>query len=468
MKNIFAGILCCPFCGEEFTDQNYRIIHSQHGYGILKCECDKHPVVDGIPVFKTGIIGGYDKTKSGIVALIEQDRYKDALYELIFPPMGPQKFNARIKHPKFLRNVDILLQQRNHLKHVRTLKKKLRDFFDNADKSVSFYDYLNLYFRQIKSSTMDRNSFDYYYYRYGQPRHLEALSYATLVPESEKPVLDLACGFGHITRYLTNKSTTQKIIGADTNFFTLYMAKNIIAPEASYVCCDADEPLPFTGNSFSTIFCSDSFHSFQKKTTCVYESLRISDRNGLIILTTLRNIKLQHLYKGIPLSIEGYNHLFSNVPHRIIDDSSVLENYLQKKIPSLKNQLSFESLDKKEYVSIVASKNKKIFKDYGMFYQWPHALGHLKINPLYKINQKDAGNTIILKRTYPSEFYENENVKSKQYLPEEVEISTALLDDLKQGKPSTEIDDLIRKMVLVAIPDRYLNMNDQYINETIQ
>ena len=47
------------------------------------------------------------------------------------------------------------------------------------------------------------------------------------------------------------------------------MAKHWIAPDADYVCADADAALPFPEGTFEGIVCSDAFHYFEDKSDLI-------------------------------------------------------------------------------------------------------------------------------------------------------------------------------------------------------
>ena len=83
-------------------------------------------------------------------------------------------------------------------------------------------DLFDLYFR--KSGLKMMHAYDYFVFRFGQPRHLVSLSLASLIRQPNKPILDLACGFGHLTRSLVQQAEGQQVIGVDRNFFGLYVA----------------------------------------------------------------------------------------------------------------------------------------------------------------------------------------------------------------------------------------------------
>ncbi len=88
--------------------------------------------------------------------------------------------------------------------------------------------------------------FYYYAYRYSQPRYLAGISLTSIFPESQQPILDLACGVGHYMHYLTTTRPEQLCIGLDRDFVSLYIAKKFIAPKGEYICAEADLSLPFS------------------------------------------------------------------------------------------------------------------------------------------------------------------------------------------------------------------------------
>jgi SAM-dependent methyltransferase len=103
----------------------------------------------------------------------------------------------------------------------------------------------------------------------------------TLIEPPRKPVLDFGCGFGHLTRHLLRKVASQSIIGVEVDFIRLYLAKNFLAPEALYVCCDGNASLPFTNAFFSVEYSSDALYMVTNKVVCSREIQRGADSDGL-------------------------------------------------------------------------------------------------------------------------------------------------------------------------------------------
>src|SRR5205823_360748 len=125
-------------------------------------------------------------------------------------------------------------------------------------------------------------------------------------PDARQPMLDLACGAGHLTYNLAQRIYPRRVIGADTNFASLYVAKLCTAPQAEFVCCDGEDPLPFRGGTFAAVFCSDAFHYLRNKAGCARETCRVVAPDGVVGLISLRNRNVPYGYAGVPLSPDGY------------------------------------------------------------------------------------------------------------------------------------------------------------------
>jgi SAM-dependent methyltransferase len=147
---------------------------------------------------------------------------------------------------------------------------------------------------------------NYFMYRFAQPRHLVALSLASVLTQHRGAVLDVACGVGHLTHYLSSPPHSLPVVGLDRNFFQLYIARNYVAPSADFICCPADGPLPFATEAFGGVLCSDAFHYFLEKQRCADELQRIVAADGSIVITRVGNLAVK--------PNEGYELLPAGLP----------------------------------------------------------------------------------------------------------------------------------------------------------
>jgi ubiquinone/menaquinone biosynthesis C-methylase UbiE len=322
--------ICCPFCGGCLKSAH----DGSDGFGVLTCRCGRYPVVADIPVIKRGVIGTSGETVDDVTRLVEAGRRQDALNAMLMPPAPRVPALA----PPWLRLFGGIRGIRRlphgvHERAARRWRDRMGAVFAAGTKQTTVCELLDLYYR--KSGYGWHDAYDYFTLRFGQPRHLVALSFATLIRHPRKPVLDLACGFGHVTRTLARRAGVQPVVGVDETFFGLYVAKHFIAPEAEYVCSVGDTALPFRDGTFSVAFCSDAFHYFANKMTAARELKRLTQDEGTIVMAWMHNVHFRVPHDGLPLPPEGYEALMADIPYRIVADSEVLTRYLRKEGPPL-------------------------------------------------------------------------------------------------------------------------------------
>jgi SAM-dependent methyltransferase len=450
--------LRCPFCGGTFSLPTTERAGDELEYTVLACYCDHYPVVAGIPILKKGAIGTAGQTAGEVIALIEAGRDREALLAMIMPPppASAELAPAWMQALPSVRGVGRLQGLAGRLA-LRKWREQAVALLTGLGDHVMACDLLDLYFRR---SGMKNEYYTYFVFRGSQPRHLVALSFASLIRHPHKPILDLACGVGHITRYLLHRAQAQPVIGLDLNFIYLYVAKGWIAPQGEYVCCAADISLPFPDGTFSTAFCSDAFQIFDHKVTCMRELKRLTQDDGLIILVALLNVLVnKQLYNerwGLPPA--GYEGLVADMPHRLIANRDVLAQYLQKQGPPLARSADIGRLTDEQWLSVVATHRKELLQDYGGFEEWPHAAGRLMLNPLYREEGRDKFGKVHLRLTMPSAWYAQENGACRQYEPETVSIDAKALIDLAHGRRTEELERLLEQCVVLGMPERYLSV----------
>jgi SAM-dependent methyltransferase len=454
MTSTLAALLRCPFCGGDLDRSGENYGGDMAGFAVLSCYCGRYPVVAGIPVLKKGVITPTGQTADDVVHLIEAGRHREALISMLMPrppasatmaPSWLQRLPA-IKGTGFLKS--LAGQPAQHAWRKRALA-----FLTHLGDHVTACDLFDFHFCYLTGD--GREPYSYYAFRFGQPRHLVALSLASLIQTPTRPVLEVGCGFGHITRSLTARAPDQLVIGLDHTFFGLYVAKHWMAPGAEYVCAEADTGLPFADGTFSVGFCSDAFHWFRHKATSFRELLRLTRDDGFVILATVRNGLLEnHLYRGT-LPPAGYQQLAEGISHCLIANSDILARYLKKHGPPLAQSTDLERLAPEPWLSVVAAHRPEILRDHGPFDDWPHAEGCLALNPLYTEAGHDSRGNVQLRRAFPSPWYEKENGECRQYQPDRVSISSTLLADLVAGKRTPEIETLIEQYVVLGMPERF-------------
>jgi SAM-dependent methyltransferase len=409
------------------------------------CPCHRYPVVAGIPVLKRHAARGVSLRR--IISLIENGEHHEALLSMLASSVS---FDA---DQTVLHGVLGLGRLYRHLSNraLKAWRTRVEGALAKGDR-LSVTELLDLCYRAIPRKRP--TAYDYFAFRFTQPRHLVALSLISLIHEPANPLLEIGCGFGHITRSLVSRAQGQPVIGIDRSFFALFAAKTCVAPEASFICYDIDAALPFAETArFSAAVCVDGIHYIESKVTVVREIRRAIGDDGVIILACSRNAAVEYEQSGFPLFAEGYRQLIADMPHSLLADADVLTAYLERRPPPLTEGGRPERLAAAPLLSVVASRREDIFRDHPRFAAWPHAEGRCGINPLY-VKEADGAGGLRLRRSFPSAYYERDHPEMAGYLPEQASITAGALAALEQERCTPEVERLIEQCVVVALPER--------------
>jgi ubiquinone/menaquinone biosynthesis C-methylase UbiE len=425
------SLLRCPSCAGPFDITAADSESSQAGYAVLACVCSRYPLIARIPIL--------DRTSPAIrghlVDLLEARRYRQALIAAI---TASDRSAVSTSWP-ILGRLARLPGRLLSLGRVERGEQLLR----LCASRVPVSEILSFYFA-------GRPGQNYFVYRFAQPRHLATLSMMSLVRRPPAPLLDVACGPGHVTRFLIRRANGQPVIGLDRNFFMLYLAKNYIAPEADYVCSDVQPALPFSDRVFSFAICSNAFHLFPSKVNAMRELRRATSGEGAVLLTSIPNPVVIPRSNG--LRPDAYRALAQFC--RIVSEAATLERYLGRRGPALASQEDFVRLGSDRHISVVVAESAELFLDHGAFEVWPHAEGTLGLNPLYSRTDIPGTGKVRLRRNFPDAEYEQENETSKRYLPEELTVDGEVLR--RVGLSSTrEVAELVDRLVLIDVPANY-------------
>ncbi|HXG03952.1 MAG TPA: class I SAM-dependent methyltransferase [Candidatus Binatia bacterium] len=420
MDRAFVARLRCPLTGGplavETADGPGEIRH-----GLLRSDGGLFPVVAGIPVLEVS------QRAVDAVAALRRGRPDEALLRMVQPSWWPQPAAAT-----WLPGLSATLAARR--------RAVLNGFLRPEATACQLFDACF----PARWPRL-REAFNYLYYRFGQPRHLVSLAFATLAEEG--PVLDVGSGAGHVARYL---GVRVPVVGMDRDFALLYVSRRIVAPQVPVVCADAERRFPFPDRSFPVVYSSDVLYALRHKAHVVGEFERVLRPGGRILVTALRNSARPDA-AGHPISPEAYDRLFSRWPRRLVADDRVLEAYLDRRGPPL---AAVEPLGDAETFSLVAAGTEELFRRApARFADWPHAAGRLGFNPLYRVRPLPGGVRLTLEP--PSPAWEAEHAACRRYMPAEVTVPDAVLRALEQGARTETVEALVAACVLVDLPDRY-------------
>ena len=158
---------------------------------------------------------------------------------------------------------------------------------------------------------------DYFLYRLSDPTYLmiEALldALAQDGPAAAGRALDLCGGSGHLTRVLLRAPSRRGVVLADLHFWKLWLAARITAPGCAPVCCDANSPLPFADDLFSTVLLSDAFPYIWHKRMLAGEMARAATPDGVVVLPHLHSSQGENFNAGDTLTPAAYRDLFARL-----------------------------------------------------------------------------------------------------------------------------------------------------------
>jgi len=459
MKLSTLQLLCCPFCAGGLRPTHVREDGGEIASGILACACGEYPLLGGIPIFlrekrvdmmmqtvDEPLIGG-PRTERLLELIRAGDPERALLLLLAVPP------------PWVRRGLEIaeLLRGRS----ARAARRRLEEGWVRAarpsaallldrDPSSTAADVFDYYFRRARSSEL----YHHFRHRFTQPRHLTSLALASLLPRDERPVLDVACGFGHTLHYWTARHPGRLFVGLDRNFFELYVASRWIAPAADYVCAAADGALPVRAGAFGGAFCADAFHYFLRKRYCVAELARATEPRGTIVLARFGNRAVEPR-EGYELSPAGYGRLFGNARWAIVPDRAILARYLEGLAPDLSGPPVAPEAEGEKWLSLVSSGDASVFRDHARLSAWPHAAGVRRVHSLYRQVGGGDGDAAVYALEMPSKWFAFENGECREYMPERFTLGAAARAALERGEDHPEIDELVRRAAVVGLPERH-------------
>jgi SAM-dependent methyltransferase/uncharacterized protein YbaR (Trm112 family) len=449
------GILQCPVCHQALKFQNVdQGLPYAREYGVLSCSCSQYPVVDGVPIFLSGAVGVFEHTQGHVQY---QGPSREDLTGLVLARRG---LDALLRCIAFPLRIGLIERIRPHhvwrsrpfLQFMAALRRaKLRRWCVADHDTLTAQDWFGAFFRQY--SPIEGDIFNYFFYRFAQPRHLATLALTNSLPAQKKPLLDLACGFGHLGHNLAESPATHAVVGVDRNFFQLWTAQYWIAPKNRFVCADADQPFPFADGSFSATLCCDAFHYFRRKEVTLSEIARCAPDQP-VLLTRVGN-KLVEPNEGFELTPVEYLTLCGGPAWRAFGENELIERYLRREPVDLAASRAPGVVDGEKWVSLVHPGAPPLMatpRDPG---PWSHAVGRLCINPIYTVGRMADG-TWRLRFKFPSDHYAFENVLMESFHPQQVTLTDQTYRDVKANIRAPEVELLIKKMVVIGLPEHYV------------
>jgi SAM-dependent methyltransferase len=152
----------------------------------------------------------------------------------------------------------------------------------------------------------------YFLHRWCDPSWLAALALTAAHPPAGRPVVDLACGAGHLLRHLALHGY-RDLTGVDVVFAKLWLARRFVLPAGApvaLVCADltARWPLPAPVEP-RHVACHDALYFLPDKEAFVAAARRHAGDGGAVLLGHCHNARHPAGRAGLPLDPDGWRAL---------------------------------------------------------------------------------------------------------------------------------------------------------------
>ena len=431
MKQELLEIIKCPYCGTDFEiEEVYSENEGEIINGYIKCECDTYPILEGILILKN------TPTKECIIEYLKKGEIEKAVALSLMDYTNDICRVADLIEPKPFGK----FFKKGLLSFVNSYSKKIYKKY--SDKNLPFCDVLG------------KGSFDVYLkHRFSSQTFWSLYPFIKLLRKNRKRILDVCCGAGHASFVISKYVNPDELICVDGEFKSLYLAKKYFS-NAEFINIDANYQLPFKDGVFSSVLMMDAFHYVDARALLAKEFERVLNQEGMLLLLHLHNALAENVAAGKPLSPSTWKGLF-DINVMALPEKSIIEDFVLRDRLDLSKKYSEEELNLSDAILMIGGADLDCFE--GL---WKDILGikdNLIINPIYKIKEK--GDMIVLEREFPSEFFRKEYPLTEKYLPERCEIDRRFVNGRTvcvSGSDEIEIENLMRKFVIINVPEKYI------------
>jgi SAM-dependent methyltransferase/uncharacterized protein YbaR (Trm112 family) len=463
----FLSILQCPDCRAGFSYYAVSAPTSSGGagsksqaagrghYGVLDCGCSRYPVVDDVPVLMKGPIGIVSHwndgmihsgpTSADLVAALERGGTTDVLIDcLAFPRRFP--LQGRLSRRRLWPDA---LGRRAGLAQTRAGLRRLLEADRGPLLAHEVFDFF-----YSKRSGNNTYLAEYFLNRFVMPRYLSAMALMQRLPASEQPVLDIACGYGHVEHYLTRRKRSTPAVGIDFNFYQAWGARRCVAPDAWFVCCDASRPLPFRAGTFSGAVCSDAFMYLPDKPLLLAEVERVAPgRPAIFTRVGNKAVGPPNPRHGGEMLPEQYWDLFGRDRSRYFADSVLWKDYLARRNPLAREPAPLEDLAWEKYLTF-AINPQALSAEGEEDGVWCHGIGRLTLNTVIGVTA-DHSDALDTEFMYRSVWGAYEDADMMGYTERWGRLDKGQLREALAHPASEAARQLVGRFVLVGVPEHY-------------
>lgn len=438
--------LRCPYCAGRLVPESGN--DDSMLYGVLRCGCGPSPVVDGIVWLsrrRDGIVPQEDPVIRSVLSKLRRDDRQGALREALVGSFrhwsrraATMLERAGVSPPRFL------MDSARH----RLAREVLHGDVDFAG-AVAL----------LRNGPYGR----YLYHRFANPSILAAIPVILLLRELSAQggrLIDIGGGAGHASFLIRKFFPALEVILTDADFANLYLARRFMVPGTPCICLDAEARMPFAKNSMDAVFCMDAFHYVREKVGLVQELRRIVRPDGMWLFPHLHNARGENPAAGYPLTPRGYARAFGGLDARFFDEGGILGQFYQDMRLDLREPAALSS--KSAGLSMVAGP-ASLWREHDLSHEYRRILPHLDVNTVYQ-SRGEAARSLH----WPSGELRAECALAAERMEAEPSVHPLLLDRLKRDELSDAdrdmVDALVKRFVLVPMPEGYRRGGDQAIS----
>ncbi|RZT85706.1 methyltransferase family protein [Pseudonocardia sediminis] len=124
----------------------------------------------------------------------------------------------------------------------------------------------------------------YFLHRWSDPTWLATLALTAAHPPAGRPVVDIACGAGHLLRHLAQHGHDD-LLGVDVVFAKLWLARRHLVPRrVRLVCADAQAAWPDPAGGPRYVCCHDALYFLEHKAAVLTAARRHAGGQGAVVV----------------------------------------------------------------------------------------------------------------------------------------------------------------------------------------
>ncbi|MHA1987965.1 MAG: methyltransferase domain-containing protein, partial [Promethearchaeota archaeon] len=353
MKLDTLDIMICPECQshlevlEILRQEKEKIIN-----GIVKCKCCEYPILDEILIFEKPDPSKHVLNTKYLIELLRTGR-GDAAVAL--PLEGKILDNLLLKTFYFLERVTKLRKPLfPFLSLVRHIKKRrYREYFG---ENMSFFDLMDRY-----KPNMERN---FLKHRFSTDSLWTIYPFIPLLKQKNDTLLNIGGEAGHFNYLIENKVSPEKLICMNNDYTLLHISKRFFCKDADLICSDLEGGIPLKNDSCSSILFLESNKHGRDLNKEVVEIKRVLKHNGLLLASyQYRDLSDSEFQAGM-LDIPELEGIFDDLPHHLVPNQSLLEDFLKRFELDLSKEYGKQALKDSDSLTVIGTRDINLFTNY--------------------------------------------------------------------------------------------------------